>query len=228
MKKLGVNALAAAALVVMASPVSAGVTAWNWNFDDCGGNTFATCMSGNVSYTGGVLTVFVKNNGPGVFTQVGIVNVLPAGSSVTAGSAPAGFTWGATALGGAGLGKTAPPANKATVFGYDGPSGNGGLEEGQSGTFTFNIGSLAYTSIGVGVHAQRGPGGCSTKFGIWNQGATTNDVGPTGYDPTCTASVPEPETFVLLVTGLAGLAFVASRRRNGLELIDGHGNNVAI
>ncbi len=228
MKKLGVNVLVAAAMAASAAPVAAGVTTWSFGPPTaCGGGNFTTCMSGSIDYsTAGTITVYMQNVAPyagDVFTTVGLFNlpVLPTGWTADNdfdhrnGNASNGLN---------GLG-----SGLRYSVGTNGSDGLG--EDGVMHMFTFTFDSSdwadvlgAIGSIGVGVHAQSGPGGCSAKVGVTNFGST---VVATAADDSC-ASVPEPESAALLLTGLAGLAFVASRRRNGLSLVDEHGHDVAI
>ncbi len=163
----------------------------------------------------------LNDDGPATLTRVGIINLggtitNPPGTSSTSNGA-----WNPQAnngLSGGGL--------PSGIWAWTSPRGiTNGLTDGQSGFFTFNVTNLVSSQIGIAVHGQ-GYNNCSTKFGVWqtSRGLTTNDAVANGgsYAPAC-VSVPEPESFALLATGLAGLLFVAARRRNGLELVDESG-----
>lgn len=214
-----------------AAPVAAGVP--DYTFTGCGGTNFSTCMSVDVFFVNGnYVYIDVHNTGGGseVFTRVGVVNVDDATTVTSAAPNPGNWSFeGEQNNGGNGLsGDGLPP----TVWAYQAnpsPMTNG-IHEGEHALFGFAFDpSVALEDIGFAVQAQGGPGGCSTKFGFWyeNGQIVTNDVGAGNYDETC-VNVPEPESGALLLTGLAGLAFVATRRRNGLELIDEDGSDLAI
>lgn len=180
-----------------------------------GGSNFATSMSGVLSYDGsGLLSLTIENGGPGVFAAIGIVNV-PSNVTVSdPGTNDNGWDWeGTQQLSGDGLPEmiwawTAPspaPTNGLAV-------GDGPL------TFTFAVSAGEFDdleNIGFAVHAIAS-NDCSTKFGVWNEGESTNDVGEGNYDPNCTASVPEPGSTGLILAGLGGLAFIARRRKISL------------
>jgi len=187
-----------------------------------GGSSFSTSMTGGLTYIGGgILQLDIANNGPGVFAAIGLVNV--GAGTVKASSAPSGWKWNTTSqLGGAGL------PNTTWAWIAPNPKPKNGLQPaGGLLTFKFNIGNIDYTNIGFAVHAISGPNDCSTKLGVWNGGRSTNDVGAGNYDPTCGGtSVPEPESFGLVMTGLASLGFLAVRRRRGLELVDENGREI--
>jgi len=193
-----------------ATPSAAQVTLIDGTFT--GGSSFATTMTGKLTYLAGVLTLNITNVGSGageVFAAIGIVNV-PASATVTPGTAPAYWQWERTdQFNGAAL----PDDTWAWVV--KPPPPQRGLQEGGSATFTFNIGNLQnYQNIGFGVHAISGPNDCSTKFAVWNGGTSQTTPEQSDEARACRGvSVPEPESAGLLLTGLIALGYVAMRRR---------------
>jgi len=165
MRKLGTMWLAAAALAATATPARAD---WSWSWvNACGGDNFVTCMSGDIAYNQASKTITVHvTNLPievDVYTAVGLFSLPGADpTSFTSG----GLGWTATnGINGGGL----PGTNdQRFALGTDGIGGGFTEADGQQEfTFTFDYDLEAYSStVGVGIHAQGGPGGCSTKAGV--------------------------------------------------------------
>jgi len=225
MKKI---ALALFAAAVTASPVAAGV-AWNWGSPVCGGTSFETCISANVAVSGSQIIVTIGNMGPGTITGVGLWN-LPTGVAPTSASASiVGWNSGGTNDINGVVGDNAAKYAIGTTNGINDGLTPSGIAPGNVATFTFNFSSAtaaasAMASIGIGVHSQ-GYIGCSTKLFLSGANDVANPYG--GGADNC-LSVPEPGSLFLLGSGAAGMAFVASRRRKNVELIDEDGNDVAI
>jgi len=218
MRKLGTMWLAAAALAATATPARAD---WSWSWvNACGGDNFITCMSGDIAYNQASKTITVHvTNLPievDVYTAVGLFSLPGADpTSFTSG----GLGWTATnGINGGGL----PGTNdQRFALGTDGIGGGFTEADGQQEfTFTFDYDLEAYSStVGVGIHAQGGPGGCSTKAGV--MGVTAAGVAvdnSSSLDPACVTTAPEPATMFLMGTGLLALGVVGYRRRQEPEI----------
>ena len=95
------------------------------------------------------------------------------------------------------------------------PAVKQGLLFGESITFMFaNTTAATFAASDFAIHAQAGPGGCSSKLEIdLSHAAPTNgsDFIGTGCSPV--TATPEPASLTLMATGFLGLGVVARRRR---------------
>ncbi|MDT8340641.1 MAG: PEP-CTERM sorting domain-containing protein [Longimicrobiales bacterium] len=222
MKDLTRWGLAGIAAALLLMPARAEAQFINGSF--WGGSNFQTGFDVQLFHDGGgLLRLVVTNIGDtngdfaGIFEAIGLANV-PEGVNVTGISAdPTHWSFNtASSLSGDGI--------EQVVWAWfaNAPAPQNGLDLNESATFMFQLDDWddAWMSqIGVAVHSI-GFEECSTKFGVWNGGADSNDAGPDGYDPDC-VSVPEPGTNVLLAIGVLGLGLVAVRRRSLKELLAG-------
>jgi hypothetical protein len=108
----------------------------------------------------------------------------------------------------------------------EGPTGGGGLHQGDNGSFTFTAnGSDGSFANDLQVHLQDVSNGCSMKIGTsandfstaGKNGVGSFNLGDEGEDcggsPTPTTTSPEPASLWLVGTGLIGMAGAGIRRR---------------
>ena len=221
----------------------ASATTWLGNGNWCGGNSFSTCFSVNMSWTvvtGSTLTVTLQltnlDNTAGLkWFSVGLDNLSNGTQSLSSfvSAGPAGWT--------------PPPPNDFSGGPFTDPTASSNNTGGEAasdfnapnpGTWTFALtmsGSLTAAqwdallqAAGVGIHA----GGltinntsCSTKVVVRDNlaaGSAYGTNGPDGSSPNCetgsppTEITPEPMSITLMATGLVGLAGAGfiKRRRN--------------
>ena len=92
---------------------------------------------------------------------------------------------------------------------------NGLLFE-ESITFEFlNTNAATFHTSNLAMHAQAGPGNCSSKMEINLSGGTLPPNGPNFITPDCggVTTTPEPASIVLMASGLFGVFGVARLRR---------------
>ena len=214
--------------LALATTMAANARADNWagNGTYCGGNTFSTCVSINMTWS----------NNSGTST---LVTLVMSNQSTTAGlkwfsvgldNMPAGLTYSST---GSDLGFDDPGSGHSgsmfppTIYSQ---GVSGGADQGYqvNRTFYFSFSSGAsqnWTNLlnaaGVGLHA----GGvtinntsCSTKFEVRDQNGVFGANGADGSNLACepsitTTTTPEPASMVLLATGLVAMSGAGFLRR---------------
>lgn len=222
----------ALAFAALPASVQAGVTTTSIIPLDTysGGTSFVTSVTAGLTYRpddGGyiVMLTITDQIGPGTIASAGIINV-PTTALVTPGDVyPTGWGWETTQqLSGGGL------PNEIYSWNAPPPDPENGLSPSDTGpwVFTFNVSNITAAQVqdlGFGIHAIAYIG-CSTKLGVWDGGNTVNDAD--GSSEGECVSVPEPGSMALLASGAIGMAFIARRRRKGVELVDEDGNDVEV
>jgi hypothetical protein len=236
MKHLGSTARAAATLgAALALAIPSQADAQFTRFVQLCNNSLQTCANFGLGLTGSTLSVGVVNLGPtaSLITGFGLFGGGLTGGTLTGQSyvgSPALATGFATSGAPSDLQQGA--GTQVTPVGADfgsngfltcaqGDAITGGFQRlatcpGEYGLFTFSVvgTSLNLANIGIGVRVQAiGQQGLSDKcFSSGDADCTstpTTGIGGGGAG----SVVPEPSTYVLLASGLLGLAGVARRRQ---------------
>ena len=214
-----------AGAALMAAPITSAGAQWNLGSSTnmCGGSEFTFCFSLLAQQKSATtFWVTLANNALNgsnagayanlVFTQIGFVGLTS--------------TWSFTSSSGTSF---SPSSNLTPLS--DGPGGiyqgatanapgpKNGLLFGESITFVFENTTYAnFAGSYLGIHAQAGPGGCSSKIFV-NDHSTYTNPAPSisaacgGTTTTGSTSAPEPASYVLMATGLAGILGVGTIRR---------------
>jgi len=209
-----------------------------FSWSGCGGSTFNTCASVNLSLSGSVLTMVVQNwgtynpsngttpsfAGSSIFTQLGILNgsfgsgALTGLTSFSCVSDPTCKWEFDTSLNG-----LPGYAGGARYTGSGGNINSGLNPPATSGAGNFTQVTLVFSTnptidlsaATFGLHGQAGPGNCSTKLFVTNGGSPNRVTSTNSCFGTPNTPVPEPMSIVLVATGLVavGGAGLIRRRR---------------
>ena len=210
-----------------------------FSWSGCGGSTFNTCASVNLSLSGSVLTMVVQNwgtynpsngttpsfAGSSIFTQLGILNGSFGSGALTGLTSFAclndptcNWEFDTTLNGLPGYG------GGARYTGNGGNTNSGLNPPATSGAGNFTQVTLVFSTnptidlsrATFGLHGQSGPGGCSTKLFVSKSGSTYTPNGTTSTNscfPTPNTPVPEPMSMVLVATGLVAMGGAGWLRR---------------
>ena len=211
-------ALAAASTPAHAAPLFASA--------GCGGLTFVSCAAWSASYSGSTLSLTVTNasadapasNANSVFTRIYLGNVLRDYVLQANGFSVSGSNVGSWSYANEGNGFNLLVED---TFGAN-AAGNNGLTVGKTATFQFQftqaITSADFASVQLAIHDQGAVAGCGQSSKSVFDGNTGALV---GSGVSCAPGgggvgsvVPEPSTYLLMGSGLLGLAGVARRRRS--------------
>lgn len=216
-------ALAAGAVALIAPSVQAQAFLGSGNISGCGGSTFTSCAIWNaaLSNSNKTLTLSVTNttgantgNTNSVFTQIILGNLNSYTLANNGFSATGAGTWS----GGGGGFQQCTPSNLCGFNGFGlnasalgaNSHGNQGIGSGQTTIFTMTFTTALvpsdFNDVQLAFHDQGPPGNCLTNKVVFdgNTGVATSQTA----NPTCgpgVATVPEPASTGLLLTGLSGL-----------------------